>query len=81
MIFNRTILVLWLLVCLVVCLPHIEMNEKTEKRDDMQHSLMTTLSPEQKREYRIIMKILHIYKTNPKAFAYGAKKQRDRFMG
>jgi len=73
--------------CLIECLPQIESRQinngqiENEKRDEMRSSLHTTLSPEQKREYRIIIKILQIFKNNPKAFVYGAKKQRDRFLG
>ena len=72
--------------CLIECLPQIESRQinngqiENEKRDEMRYSLVT-LSPEQKREYRIIMKILQIYQMNPKAFVYGAKKQRDSFIG
>ena len=87
MIFNKNLILVFVSVCLIASLPLIESRQmddgqmENEKRDEMRSSLHTTLSPEQKREYRIIIKILQIFKNNPKAFVYGAKKQRDRFLG
>jgi hypothetical protein len=43
-----------------------------ERRDDIL---------EQKKQNWIIMRMLKIYKNNPKDFVHGVKKQRDRFIG
>ena len=43
-----------------------------ERRDDIL---------EQKEQNWIIMRMLKIYKNNPKDFVHGVKKQRGRFVG
>ena len=43
-----------------------------ERRDDIL---------EQKKQNWIIMRMLKIYKNNPKDFVHGVKKQRGRFVG
>ena len=64
--------------CIIACLSQTQTHLKeagqigNENREDIL---------EQRRHNRIIMRILQIYKNNPRYFFYGAKKQRDRFIG
>jgi hypothetical protein len=64
--------------CIIACLSQIQTNlkEASHIANENGEDIL-----EQRRQNRIIMRILQIYKNNPKDFIYGAKKQRDRFIG
>ena len=64
--------------CIVACLSQTKthLNEASQIVNENREDIL-----EQRRQNRIIMRILQIYKNNPKDFIYGAKKQRGHFIG
>jgi hypothetical protein len=80
-VLSKTVLILLLThVCISICLPESDTKsflvnggqKEKMKRDDIL---------EQKKQNWIIIKMLKIYKNNPKDFVHGVKKQRGRFIG